>query len=71
MDVQGADLAAMCMYGNWSAKSVFGGTHSDLPFCLWKISTCETRAVFDTVLGLMAKLSKQPQAGHEERFLQT
>lgn len=46
------------------------GAHSDFPFWLWKISICETRAVFDTVLGLVAKPSKQPQAGHKEHFLQ-
>lgn len=68
MDVQGAKLAAMCM--SMSDKSGFGGTHSDFPFWLCKISTCETRAVFDTVLGLVAKPSQQPQAGHKEHFLQ-
>lgn len=70
MDVQGAKLAAMCMYGNWSDKSRFGGTHSDFPFWLWKISICETRAAFDTELGLVAKPSKPPQARHKEHFLQ-
>lgn len=63
-------LQCVCMKTRVIKVDFGGRTHSDFPFWLQKISICERRAGFDTELGLGAKPSKQPQAGHKEGFLQ-